>query len=77
MYKHRIGEYKGFAKKYNCTELVYFEEFDNIADAVKRERQIKDWKRAWKMEIILKMNPDLLDLSKDWFDEDGQLKNWE
>ncbi len=75
MFKHKKGTYVGFARKYGCVDLLYYEEFVNIADAVKRERQMKEWKRAWKWELIHKMNPDLKDLAADWFDEDGQLKD--
>jgi putative endonuclease len=53
---------------------MYFEFFSDIADAVKRERQIKNWKRSWKLELIKKENPQMLDLSADWFDANGNLK---
>jgi putative endonuclease len=74
MYDHKHGTYKSFSKKYNCCDLMYFEFYPDIADAVKRERQIKEWKREWKWNLIKKDNPNLLDLSKDWFDENGNLK---
>ncbi len=73
MYKHKKGVYQGFAKRYNCTDLLYYEDFNNIADAAKKEKQIKKWNREWKWELIRKMNPDLKDLSKDWFDANGNL----
>lgn len=75
MFNHKRGFYKGFSKKYNCCDWLYFEFFPDIADAVARERQIKEWKREWKLNLIKKDNPELLDLSKDWFDENGNLKN--
>jgi len=47
----------GFTKKYGITTLVYFETFENIRDAIIRERQIKEWKRKWKTELIQSVNP--------------------
>jgi len=41
MYQHKSKTYKGFAVKYNCDKLVYFEEFDSINDAINREKQLK------------------------------------
>lgn len=74
MYEHKKALNEGFAKKYNCNELLYAEYFWDIADAIQRETVLKKWKRDWKSELIKKENPDLDDLSKDWFDENGELK---
>lgn len=57
---------KSFTAKYNCDKLIYFEEFENVDKAVKRERQFKKWKRAWKIELIDDMNPSWSDLSDNW-----------
>lgn len=62
MYEHKNGLFKGFSKKYNCCDLLYVEFFPDIADAAKRETQMKAWKRSWKLELIQKNNPLLLDL---------------
>jgi len=64
---HRISEHKnrvieGFTKKYNVHILVYFEHFQYIEDAIKREKQLKKWNRSWKIELIEKDNPDWEDL---------------
>ncbi|MEK7508774.1 MAG: GIY-YIG nuclease family protein [Patescibacteria group bacterium] len=64
----RIGEHKskiveGFTKKYNVDKLVYCEEYNNIEDALKREKQLKKWNRKWKLELIEKLNPEWIDLS--------------
>jgi putative endonuclease len=75
MYQHKHGLIEGFAKKYNCVDLLYFEGHWDITDAITREKQMKKWKREWKWNLIKKDNPDLLDLSADWFDENGELKN--
>lgn len=74
MYKHKKRVYPGFAKKYNCDELLYYQEFDSILQAIKRERQIKKWNREWKLELIKKDNPELIDLSKEWFNADGEFE---
>tara|TARA_R110001592_G_scaffold190401_2_gene436317 strand:+ start:272 stop:415 length:144 start_codon:yes stop_codon:yes gene_type:complete len=41
------------------TDLLYYEEFDDIRDAIAREKQLKNWRREWKFNLIKKMNPDL------------------
>lgn len=48
-----------FSKKYNLTDLVYFEEFLDIRQAIAREKQLKNWRRVWKIELIKKLNPTL------------------
>ncbi len=63
----RIYEYKeklieGFTKKYNITQLVYAEEFQNINDAIHKEKCIKKWNRSWKLKLIEEQNPDWKDL---------------
>lgn len=61
-YEHKTGEGSDFTKKYNCTDLVYYEFYDTIEEAIEREKQLKNWKRAWKIELIKKMNPGRRDL---------------
>ena len=56
IFEHRNRIIKGFASKYNVNKLVYFEHFTNIEDAIKREEQIKKWKRQLKIELIEKIN---------------------
>lgn len=56
--KHVSGEIKGFTFKYNCYYLVYYEGFDYISDAIKREKQIKGWTRKKKEELINSTNPE-------------------
>jgi putative endonuclease len=67
MYEHKNEIFKGFTKKYKIKNLVYYEETDDISLAIMREKQLKFWKRAWKIELIEKENPGWEDLSKDWF----------
>ena len=57
IYEHKKGEINGFTKKYNVYKLVYFEHFTNIEYAIKREKQLKKWKRLWKNELVESKNP--------------------
>ncbi|MBX7153242.1 GIY-YIG nuclease family protein [bacterium] len=61
-YQHKSDVNDGFTKKYGVHKLVYFEEFQNINDAILREKRIKKWNRQWKLELIEKMNPGWKDL---------------
>jgi putative endonuclease len=62
---HFEGKGSEFTKRYNLTDLLYYEEFDDIRDAIAREKQLKNWKREWKFNLIKKMNPDLKNLTFD------------
>jgi cell division ATPase FtsA len=53
---------KGFTKKYGVHKLVYFEQFDDIENAISREKQLKNWNRAWKIRLIEELNPNWDDL---------------
>ncbi|MEO1030370.1 MAG: GIY-YIG nuclease family protein [Bacteroidota bacterium] len=59
---HKEGKATKFTKRYNVNELVYFEEYADFHEAFAREKQIKQWKREWKWNLIKSMNPDLKDL---------------
>ena len=61
-YTHRMKLAEGFTKKYNVTRLVYFEVFDDIENAIIREKRIKKWNRAWKVRMIEENNPHWDDL---------------
>ena len=63
--QHRQKLVEGFTKKYEVTRLVYFEAFEDIEGAIIRERQIKEWKRKWKTELIQSVNPYWRDLYED------------
>ncbi len=56
--QHKAGEVEGFTKQYKTNVLIYSEEFDDVNQAKARERAMKKWKRAWKEELINKVNPD-------------------
>jgi putative endonuclease len=63
----RVGEHKlkmaeGFTKKHEVHKLVYFEQFDDIENAIRREKRLKKWNRAWKVRLIEQLNPNWDDL---------------
>jgi putative endonuclease len=63
--RHRAGEGSAFCRKYKLTRLVLAEHHDEIDDAIRREKLLKTWKRAWKIELIEKANPGWRDLWED------------
>ena len=66
VYEHRNHLVKGFTEEYNVSTLVYFEQTNNIASALQREKQLKKWNRKWKLDLIESTNPEWKDLSKNW-----------
>jgi putative endonuclease len=62
VYEHRDELADGFTKKYGVKDLVYFESHDDIARALQREKNLKRWRRAWKIDLIEMANPDWHDL---------------
>jgi len=56
IWEHKNKMYKGFTSKYNIDKLVYYEIFNNINEAIDREKKLKSWKRKWKIELIEKNN---------------------
>ncbi len=62
-WEHRNGVVEGFSKKYGCHDLVWYEVHEGIDAARFRERQMKEWKRAWKVRRSEEMNPDWEDLA--------------
>ncbi|SDB48333.1 GIY-YIG nuclease family protein [Bauldia litoralis] len=61
--EHRARIVDGFTKTYGLDRLVYYERFDRIADAIHREKRLKHWNRAWKVELIESINPNWEDLN--------------
>jgi putative endonuclease len=55
--EHKEGTAKGFTKRYRINRLVYFEHTDNVEGAILREKQLKNWRREWKKNLIEKENP--------------------
>jgi len=60
--EHRSKLVKGFTSKYDIARLVYFEQFDDPENAIKREKRLKKWNRAWKIRLIEEHNPNWNDL---------------
>lgn len=67
IWQHQNGVVEGFTNKYNVHKLVYFELFEDMATAINREKQLKQWKRKWKLDLVKESNPDFLDLSATLF----------
>ena len=59
---HKDGKVRGFSHNYNVSLLVWYEHHHTMESAIKREKQLKNWKRAWKINLIEKMNPHWRDL---------------
>ncbi len=70
--QHKRGEFPGFSQKYKCHRLVWFEHFQYVGNAITREKQIKKWNRAKKLDRIRESNPAWIDLSEGWFDRISQ-----
>ncbi len=62
VWQHRSGQTHGFTSEYNVKRLVYFQLHDDMEQAIVREKQLKKWRRAWKLELIEQQNPDWKDL---------------
>ena len=63
-YEHQTKQTEGFSSKYNLCKLVYCESCPNILDAIRREKQLKAWRREWKRNLITEFNPHWKDLLK-------------
>jgi len=61
-WQHREGVIDGFSKRYQCKYLIYYEQFEDMENAIMREKQIKAYRREKKEKLINAMNPDWLDL---------------
>ena len=62
VYEHKEKKVEGFTQKYDVSKLVYFEQTSDVHSALARERQLKKWNRAWKINLIEKNNPQWKDL---------------
>ncbi len=63
--QHKESKGSVFTNKYHLKDLMYFEEFSEIVQAIAREKQIKNWRREWKWNLIKTVNPELRDLYED------------
>jgi putative endonuclease len=62
VYEHKSHAVKGFTQQYNVTQLVWFESSESIQSAIEREKQLKNWRRDWKIALIEENNPNWMDL---------------
>ncbi len=80
LWEHRNGHMRGFASKYGCNRLVWKEAHESRETAFQRERQIKSWKRDWKLQLIERDNPDWKDIYDEmniWVAEETELTRWQ
>ncbi|MFZ6035627.1 MAG: GIY-YIG nuclease family protein [Patescibacteria group bacterium] len=75
--EYRVWEHKnkikpGFTSRYKINKLVYYEEFVMLMDAVQREKQMKNWHRDWKFNLVRKHNPAMVDLAAEWSERDPE-----
>ena len=74
--EHKLKVYpKSFTARFNCDKLVYFEEIEEGLKATKRDKQMKKWKRQWKINLIEELNPSWSDLSLNWNFNFKRLRN--
>ncbi len=63
LHQHRTGDRSGFTRDYDVKRLVRFEMFEDMPSAIVREKQLKNWRREWKLNLIEQDNPDWIDLA--------------
>ena len=66
LYEHKNKIFEGFTKKYNVKKLVYFEETNNIIEAIQREKELKKWRREKKNLLVEMQNKEWKDISDNW-----------
>ena len=74
IFEHKNKLIEGHTHKYNLDKLVYFEKYSSIVEAINREKNLKNWKRDWKVKLIKTYNPNMIDLAlwlngKDMYEE--------
>jgi putative endonuclease len=67
VFQHKTHAFEGFTDKYNATMLVHFERFGSVHAAIRREKEIKDWRREKKIALVESTNPKWRDLSYGWY----------
>ncbi|MBL8770296.1 MAG: GIY-YIG nuclease family protein [Phenylobacterium sp.] len=74
--QHKLGTFEGFSKTHGCRRLVWYEVHAVMGEAIRREKQIKRWRRDWKLQLIETQNPDWRDLSDAWFEAPEGPLSW-
>jgi putative endonuclease len=67
VFQHKQHAFAGFTAKYDVDRLLYWESYDDVINAIDREKQLKGWRRSKKIALIESLNPHWLDLSRDWY----------
>jgi putative endonuclease len=62
MWEHKNNRVEGFTKRYGVHQLVWYEQHESMESGIQREKQLKEWKRKWKLELIESTNPNWQDL---------------
>ncbi len=70
MLEHKAGFGSVHSARYNLKYLMHFEECPSIGEAIIREKNLKNWHKDWKWNLVKENNPELKDLAEDWFDEE-------
>jgi len=68
IFEHKYSTVGGFTHKYRLKKLVFCEFYTHVNDAIQREKQLKNWHRQWKIDLIEEENPDWIDLAEGWYD---------
>ena len=68
VFQHKWKEHEGFTARYNCDRLVWFEQHQDVQQAIAREKELKGWRRSKKIALIESANPAWADLSRDWYE---------
>jgi putative endonuclease len=66
VFEHKDRQVEGFTKQYNVDRLLYWQSFDDVRNAIDREKQLKRWRREKKVKLIEELNPSWRDLSEEW-----------
>lgn len=70
-YEHRSSAMPGFTSQHGCKSLVWYERHDNIVEAIAREKELKKWRRSWKLHLIEGFNPEWDDLYETCYERDN------
>ena len=71
VWQHKNHSFEGFTADYNAVRLVYWESFDDVRNAIDREKKLKSWRREKKLRLIARFNPGWKDLAADWYKTQG------
>ena len=71
VWQHKTHRIEGFINDYNATRLVYWQSFDDVRNAIDREKRLKGWRREKKNWLVERFNPEWRDLAADWYEAQG------